>query len=69
VETLSTPIGELNTYPIDLVFHHMVTQVSVKIDATSLAQVSTIDNIKVSFDRNDYLKKATFHSKRNCRKY
>jgi len=63
VETLSTPIGELNTYPIDLVFHHMVTQVSVKIDATSLAQVSTIDNIKVSFDRNDYLKKGNFSLK------
>ena len=63
IETLQTPSGQLNTYPINIVFDHKVAQLKVKIDASSLAQVANIESFKASFLRNDYLKRGVFSLK------
>lgn len=60
-----TPAGESHAYPIAITFGHKMAQVSVKIDGTILAQYASINGIKASFDRNDYLKKGTFNIKGN----
>lgn len=65
IDVLGPSNGQLNTYPINIVFDHKVAQVKVKVDASSLAQVANIEQFKVSFLRDDYLKKGVFSIKGN----
>lgn len=60
-----TPSGENHVYPIAITFQHKMAQVSVKIDATILAQYAAINGIKANFVQDNYLKKGTFDIKGN----
>ncbi|MDR2230164.1 MAG: fimbrillin family protein [Flavobacteriaceae bacterium] len=55
--------NQQDTYNIAITFQHKVAQVSVKVDASILADYATINSFKVSFAQNNYLKKGTFDIK------
>lgn len=65
VSVLSTPVGQYNNYPINIVFKHKVTQVKLKLDATDLTIVSNIQRFKLDFAQDDYFKKGVFSIKEN----
>ncbi|WP_313187958.1 hypothetical protein [Sphingobacterium siyangense] len=58
-----TAANQQDNYPINIVFNHRVAQVYVKVDASILADYANINSIKVSFDKDTYLKKGVFNVK------
>ncbi|WP_367329756.1 hypothetical protein [Sphingobacterium multivorum] len=58
-----TAANQQDNYPINIVFNHRVAQVYVKVDASILADYANINSIKVSFDKDNYLKKGVFNLK------
>ncbi|MDE5430704.1 fimbrillin family protein [Elizabethkingia meningoseptica] len=63
VVVAKTPQNQQDTYNIAITFQHKVAQVSVKVDASVLAEYATINSFKASFAQNNYLKKGTFDIK------
>lgn len=63
VTIAQTPANQQDNYPLNIVFNHRVAQVYVKVDASTLADYATINSIKVSFDKDNYLKKGVFNLK------
>ncbi|MDV2445995.1 hypothetical protein CMU93_00585 [Elizabethkingia anophelis] len=64
---ISIPLtnGNQDNYPVNIVFAHKVAQVNIQIDATRLADVATIRELRASFANDKYLKKGTFNIKGN----
>ena len=58
VVVAKTPQNQQDTYNVAITFQHKVAQVSVKVDASILAEYATINSFKASFAQNNYLKKA-----------
>jgi hypothetical protein len=63
VVVAKTPQNQQDTYNVAITFQHKVAQVSVKVDASILAEYATINSFKASFAQNNYLKKGTFDIK------
>ncbi|TYO88075.1 hypothetical protein LX74_03437 [Elizabethkingia miricola] len=63
VVVAKTPQNQQDTYNVAITFQHKVAQVSVKVDASILAEYATINSFKASFAQNNYLKKGTFNIK------
>lgn len=63
-EIIIPPNSETD-YSLPIVFDHKVTQVRIKVDATVLARFAEIQNLNVSFDNADYMKKGVFNIKGN----
>ncbi|MNJ96987.1 hypothetical protein D3C87_147230 [compost metagenome] len=58
-----TAVNQQDNYPINIVFNHRVAQVYVKVDASILADYANINSVKVSFDKDNYLKKGVLNLK------
>lgn len=63
VVVAQTPKDQQDNYNIAITFQHKVAQVSVKVDASILAEYATINSFKATFAQNNYLKKGTFNIK------
>ncbi|MFD2744334.1 MULTISPECIES: hypothetical protein [Sphingobacterium] len=62
---LTIPAGTQTDFPLGITFEHKVAQVHIKVDATVLARFATINNLNVSFDNPNYIKRGVFNIKDN----
>lgn len=63
ITVAQTAVNQQDNYPINIIFNHRVAQVYVKVDASILADYANINSIKVSFDKDNYLKKGVLNLK------
>ncbi len=57
---ITIPAGTQNDFPLGITFEHKVAQVHIRVDATVLARFAKINNLNVSFDNPNYIKRGVF---------